>query len=117
MELRRLIASALRRDGYAVIEAQDGVECLGYAQPWVFRGVPVEPPDVIISDVRMPGWSGLEVLDILRAGNAALPVILITGFGSHDTHDVAQRLGAAAIFDKPFDLDDLRGAVRSVAPA
>ena len=113
-EMRRLLGWALRKDGYEVIEARDGAECVGYAQPWVFRGRRVEPPDVIVSDVRMPGWSGLEVLGILRAGDAAIPVILITAFGAPDAYAEAWRLGAAAVLTKPFDVDDLRRTIRDV---
>src|SRR5215470_10359553 len=58
--MRQLLASALRKDGYEVIEAKDGVECLGCMQSWVFDHAAPTLPDIIISDIRMPGWSGLE---------------------------------------------------------
>jgi two-component system response regulator (stage 0 sporulation protein F) len=115
-ELRAMLAALLRRDGYEVVEAGDGVECLGFAQPWIFRGAPVDPPDVIVADLNMPGWSGLEVLDILRSGNAATPVILITGFGSEDTHRLAEHLGAVAVFDKPFEVDALLAVLHGLVP-
>jgi CheY-like chemotaxis protein len=105
--LRGVVASALRRAGHEVIEAGDGVECVGYAQPWIFRGQRVEPPDVIVSDVRMPGWSGLEALEILRAGDQPPPIILMTAFGSAETHALAARLGAAYVLDKPFAVEEL----------
>ena len=111
-EMRQLLVWALRQDGYEVIEARDGAECVGYAQPWVFRGRRVEPPDVIVSDVRMPGWSGLEMLGILRAGEAVIPVILITAFGAPEAYVEAWRLGAAAVLNKPFEMDDLRRTIR-----
>ena len=113
--LRAVLCRALRRAGYAVIEAGDGVECVGFAQPWVFRGQTVEPPDVIVSDVRMPGWSGLEALEILRAGAQTAPIILMTAFGSVETHDLAARLGASYVLDKPFEVDDLVALVGEMA--
>ncbi len=112
--LRALIAAALRRDGFDVVEATSGVECVGYAQPWTFRGIPVEPPDIIVSDVRMPGWSGFEALRILRAGSSPPPVILMTAFASPEAHDLAAQLGAAHLFDKPFEIDDLVSVVREL---
>lgn len=111
-ELRRLIASVLRRDGYEVVEARDGVEGFGAIEPLVFWDATAHGPDLIISDVRMPGWSGIDILRIARACKLAAPVILITAFGAPETHAEAHRLGAAAVFDKPFDLDDLRAAAR-----
>lgn len=113
--LRGVVCAALRRAGYDVIEAGDGVECVGYAQPWIFRGQPVDPPDIIVSDVRMPGWSGLEALEILRAGSDPAPIILMTAFGSPDTHELAARLGASYVLDKPFQVDDLVALVGEMA--
>jgi len=57
----------------------------------------------VITDVCMPGFSGLEVLAALRETAPALRVIVITAFGNRDTHDEAERLGASAFFEKPFD--------------
>lgn len=112
--LRGLIAAALRTAGFDVVEAGDGVECVGYAQPWVFRGRQVDAPDIIVSDIRMPGWNGLEALRIFRAGALRAPVVLMTAFGSEDTHELAARLGAAHVFDKPFAIDDLVAVVREL---
>ncbi len=115
-EMRRLLASAFRRDGYEVVEACDGVEGFGVIEPWVFWGARQDGPDLIISDVRMRGWTGIDLLRIARARKLPAPVILITAFGAPETHAEAKRLGAAAIFDKPFDLDALRATVQRLAP-
>jgi len=114
--MRQLLASALRKDGYEVIEAKDGIECLGCMQSWVFDHAAPTLPDIIISDIRMPGWSGLEILQIARAKDPCVPVILITAFGAREIHNEAWRLGAAAVFDKPFDVDDLRELVLKTVP-
>ncbi|MFN8641094.1 MAG: response regulator [Candidatus Binatia bacterium] len=113
--LRIVICARLRRAGYEVIEAGDGVECVGYGQPWSFRGQAVEPPDVIVSDVSMPGWSGLEALAILRSGAIPAPIILMTAFGSPEVHAQAARLGASYVLDKPFRVDDLVALVGELA--
>lgn len=114
-EMRRMMAGALRRRGYEVQETGDGRE-LVEALVRAVTGADELRPHLIISDVRMPGHSGLEVLARLRRVDLATPVILITAFGDARTHEEARRLGASTLLDKPFDLDDLCGAVQSLAP-
>ncbi len=111
-EMRTLLASALRRDGYEVIEVNTGDQLLHelgneLLQPSTMR------PDLIVSDIRMPGCTGIEVLAGLRRADWATPVILITAFPDGETHSEATRLGAT-VFDKPFDIDDLRTAVVTI---
>jgi len=116
-DMRALLASALRHDGLDVIEVADGTELFDYiGSTWAGAG-PQGRPDLIISDVRMPGFTGLEILDILRQAEFGLPVILITAFGSPETHQQAHRLGAVAVFDKPFELEDLTTAALFYADA
>jgi DNA-binding NtrC family response regulator len=111
--MRDLLASALRDDGHEVLEARDGVDLLRLLAT---TGPSVDdfPVDVIVSDVRMPGTSGMEALTILRRFSRSLPVVLITAFGDLATHAEATRLGAAAVFDKPFDIDQLRSTVSAL---
>jgi len=68
-------------------------------------------PDVIISDVRMPGLTGLEILAGLRQANWPTAIVLMTAYPSPETRQEAERLGADAFFAKPFDIDDLMTAV------
>ena len=118
-ELRELIASALRNDGYEVVEARDGVELLGYLEAAAVaagRSNGSSQVAAVVSDVRMPSLTGLDVLAVLRCAYWPVPVILITAFGDEDTHAEARELGVNAVFDKPFDLEDLCAAVREAAP-
>ena len=64
--------------------------------------------DVIVTDVQMPGHSGLDVLRDIRRTEWSTPVIVISGFGDASTCCAAHRLGAAAVFHKPLDVDALR---------
>lgn len=81
------------------------------------RNAPDEAPDVIIMDIRMPSRTGLEVLADLRKYDCHVPVVLITAFGARDVHEKARQLGAVAVFDKPFDVDDLRTALLNCRPS
>lgn len=109
-ELRRLIASELRRDGITVIEARDGHELVEL----LAEDLGSVAPDVVVSDLRMPGPSGLDALDLLRRTGGGPAFVLITAFGDEAIHEQAARLGAAAVFDKPFDLDDLTTALVAI---
>jgi DNA-binding response OmpR family regulator len=104
--LRDLMAAALARDGHEVVEASDGSEVLDLLAE--------ETLDLIVSDVHMPGWSGLDVLAGLSRDPASPPVVLVTAFGDSQLHADALRLGARATMDKPFDMDQLRAVVESV---
>jgi DNA-binding response OmpR family regulator len=113
-EMRALMALTLRGDGHDVSEAQDGAEALdvlGTSSPDGRAHI-----DLVISDVRMPGCSGLEVLERLRSGPSGIPVILVTAFSDRQTHAEARRLGAV-VLDKPFDLGELRAMVLDVLQA
>jgi len=110
-EMRQLMAWALRKDGYQVEEVGDGDELLrSLGTVGTEEGA---RPDVIVSDIRMPGCTGLEVLERLRREHQTLPVVLVTAFGDRETHSHAERLGAQ-LLDKPFSLDDLRKTVFDV---
>lgn len=109
-EMRRLISDTLRDDGYSVAEVSSGNQLLHHLRTAALHGVP-ELPDLVISDVRMPGWSGLEVLAILSGLELKTPVVLVTAFGDLELRVQAAELGVRTVIDKPFDLDDLRGAV------
>lgn len=112
-EMRLLLADCLRRKGYHVTECPNGLHLVEHLTGLVTRG---ERPDfdLIISDIRMPWISGLQVFKGLKAKHALPPVILITAFGDDETHAQARKLGVAAIYDKPFDLDVLLEKVEKV---
>jgi CheY-like chemotaxis protein len=109
LELRSLLSSELQRVGYAVTEVASGTDLLDRLASDLIESARPQF-DLLVSDVRMPGWSGLEVLRGLRRAGLRLPVVLITAFGDPKSHRTADRLGAV-LLDKPFDLDDFRDAV------
>ena len=113
---RRLIASVLAEEGYEVIEAADGPSLLAQIESTL--NVRRERADsfLIVADIRMPGLTGLDVLAILRCANRTTPVILITAFGDEATHAEGRELGAVAVLDKPFNVQELRTAVVGAMP-
>jgi len=123
-EMRRLVVDALRKDGYQVSEAADGGGLLirvAAQRAAIANGdggdgdALASPIDLVISDVRMPVCSGLEVLAEIRRSCWDVPVILMTAFGDDEAREHAASLGAI-LFDKPFSIDDLRTAVLNVLP-
>lgn len=111
--MRRLVAEAFVNDGYDVLTVPDGGRLLvTLAHEFVDKDGS-ELVDLLVSDVRMPVCSGLQILEQMRAANWTVPVILMTAFGDAVTRSHALKLGAL-LFDKPFDLDDLRTAVASL---
>jgi DNA-binding NarL/FixJ family response regulator len=70
--------------------------------------------DLIVLDVRLPGISGLELLERWRIQNINIPVIVTTGFAEPAIRALAERLGARAFFNKPLPMEDFLRAVRSI---
>jgi len=106
-DTREALVEALRLDGYEVIEAHNGWELLQYLATQDAQ-TETSQVDLVISDIRMPGKNGLDVLAGLRCANGSTPFILITGFSDLQIHAEARRLGAAAVLAKPFALEQLR---------
>jgi DNA-binding response OmpR family regulator len=106
-ELRSMVASALRREGFDVVEVRNGNELLEQVGSSLLDRKHRMRFDLIITDLRMPGKSGLDILNGLDQGGITTPVLLMTAFGDERTHALARQFGAVGVLDKPFDLDDL----------
>jgi two-component system response regulator HydG len=105
--VRDSMARMLRGAGYTVETAETGEQGLAQAQGNAF--------DVILSDMRMPGISGLDVLRKLRDQRIDAAFIVMTGFGTVDTAVQSMKLGAVDFVQKPFFRDELLLRVKSVA--
>ncbi|MFH2056328.1 MAG: response regulator [bacterium] len=113
VEMRRLLVTQLRHAGFETVECADGFQLLDHL------GNPVvdqesDDYDLIVSDIRMPGITGLEVLEGIHESDWFVPMILITAFGNDEVHRQARSLGAAGMFDKPFEIDDLIDRIREI---
>jgi CheY-like chemotaxis protein len=113
LDMRNVIAEALRKDGYVVQEVEDGGRLLERVTAHHLHAL--EAVDLIISDIRMPVFNGLQILAGLREPHGTVPVIMMTAFGDRETRAQAELLGAI-LFDKPFAIDDLRTAVHKLVP-
>ena len=102
--LRQTLSMALRREGYKISEAADGVTAFKMAQNTPF--------DLVITDVRMPGMSGLELLQNLRRICPRTLVIVMTAYDKKELAYDAVREGAYSYFSKPLNLSDLQIIIR-----
>ena len=113
--MRQVLWTRLTRLGYRVRLAADGAEAIERVRNCVALG-PRTKPAAVVTDLRMPGMGGLELLVRLRHLHPELPVVVTTAFGDPETHDELRRLGAAATFDKPLVVADLVAALQRIAP-
>jgi DNA-binding NtrC family response regulator len=102
-ELRRLFRRNLTRAGHTVVEASNGSVALNLVQQLSF--------DVVVSDVRMPDMSGIELLHALIQLEPDLPVVLTSGSPDAIAPLAAQELGAQAYLVKPVSFEEMRVAV------
>lgn len=97
--IREGLQMALEDDGYEVITAEDGTSGLQKALS--------EVVDLVITDLRMPGMGGQEILRRVSSETPGVPVIVLTGHGTVETAVEAMRIGAYDFLTKPLDLDRL----------
>ena len=102
--LREMLSIVLNREGYEVSTAEDVTSALEQIR----RG---PAPDLLISDLRMPDGSGVDVLRALKEKSPSAVGLLLTAFASADTAVDAMRLGAVDYLTKPFDVADLKQRV------
>jgi len=112
--MRAALTDSLRLMGHAVIATASGEEALA-----CLEGQPLQArPRVILTDVKMPGISGLELLHELQRRGHAIPLILMSGVGTIETAVEAMKLGAGDFLVKPFTQEALEAALqRALGPA
>ena len=71
-----------------------------------------EKPDLVVTDLRLPGMSGLEFLQAVKRANAALPVVVMTAYGTVESAVEAMKVGASNYVTKPFSFDELVLVIR-----
>jgi len=88
--------------GYAVISACNGQEAL--------QKLDAEDYDVVFTDIKMPGMSGLEMAERVKARRPWLPVVIVTGYGSPDNEARAEAAGVSAFLRKPLSPEMIEGS-------
>ncbi len=98
-----VLEDLLEDEGYSVLTASSGAEAL--------QLIAQAPVDTVLSDIKMPGISGIELLDKILALDPDLPVILMTAYAEVDQAVEAMKKGALDHIQKPFDNRDVKRAV------
>jgi len=108
VNLLRAVEACLRAEGFEVITARSGAEAL--------VSVAQSVPDLIVSDIRMPGMSGYELAQQLRASSrtALVPVVFLTAKGETGDRIEGFRSGVDAYLTKPFEPDELIAVIRGI---
>jgi len=109
---RQQFRKDLRSSRFVMEFAQSAPEALA-----IVVGADAASLILILSDINMPGMSGLELLPKARAARPDVPVIMITAYGDQDTRRKAIEAGAAGLFTKPIDFPELRGEIGRVLEA
>lgn len=102
--MRIALKESLARAGYSVSVAEDGKEALGEIERRIF--------DLVITDVKMPHVSGIDLLNHIKEASPFMPVILMTGYGTVQDAVKVMKEGAYDYIQKPFNTDTLYGIVK-----
>ena len=105
LSMREFLKILLEKEGYHVTTAAEGRTAFELAEQ--------HPFDLVISDIRMPGMTGLELLARLKQLKADIGVIMITAFASPDDAVAAMKNGAFDYITKPFNVDEIKSIVRA----
>ena len=104
--VRKSFDRVLTGKGYAVISAENGEEAL--------RKLGEEKYDVVYTDIRMPGMSGLDMAEQLKANQPWTPVVIITGYGNDEAEARAKAAGVKSFLHKPLSPEMIEGSARTV---
>ncbi len=106
--LLRAVEACLRAEGFEVVTARSGAEALVSVAQTV--------PDLVVSDIRMPGMSGYELAQQLRVSNrtSLVPVVFLTAKGEPGDRIEGFRAGVDAYLTKPFEPDELIAVIRNI---
>ncbi|WP_026695974.1 response regulator [Peribacillus kribbensis] len=102
--IRILLNEVLQREGYETFQAANGPQALDIVKK--------HPPDLVLLDMKIPGMDGIEILKRMKQIDKDIKIIIMTAYGELDMIQEARDLGALTHFAKPFDIDDIRKAVR-----
>jgi two-component system NtrC family response regulator len=99
--------------GYILGEAGYAVTTFGSA-PAAITHLEKDRPDLVLSDIKMPGMDGMSFLKEIKKRDATIPVVMLTAFGSVETAVAAMKIGAADYLTKPISRDELTLTVKKI---
>ena len=102
-EIRMMMRSFLIRKGHKIIDAKDGETA--------FEQIKKERPDIIVTDMKMPGKDGLDIIRELQRNSMDIPIIIATGYDEPFSREEAEELGISKILIKPVSDKELIEAV------
>jgi DNA-binding response OmpR family regulator len=105
----------LRAEGHQVQRSAHGVQGLAMAQAAARQASAGDPPLVLVLDLMLPGMSGLEICQSLRASGVAVPVLMLTAMGSLEDRVAGLRMGADDYLCKPFEFEELLARLEALA--
>jgi DNA-binding response OmpR family regulator len=109
------LSRGLRAEGYRVQRAADGPGGLALAQDAARRAQADGEPTLLLLDLMLPGLSGLEICQALRAAQVSLPILMLTAQGSLEDRVTGLRLGADDYLCKPFEFEELLARLEALA--
>jgi len=102
----------LQSNGYAAVTARSGEEALGRLAALRAEG---RRADLILTDIQMPGPTGLELIERLRETGERAPVLVMTGYSDQETSRRLRERGIEHFLDKPFEEEELLRRIRELA--
>ena len=106
LAISRGLDDNLSREGYRVLVEKDGLK--GY------ECAKLEQPDLVILDVMLPSMDGFQICSLLKGENFGAPIFLLTGLSEAQSRLEGLRKGADDYIGKPFDIQELRRAIREI---
>lgn len=103
--MRDFLKILLEKEGHKVITANRGTKALEILE--------TKDVELVISDIRMPEMSGIELLEIIKEKSPEMPMIMITAFASPDDAVIAMKNGAFDYISKPFNVEEILSVIRS----
>ncbi len=105
-EMRSLLKDFFAEEGFETDSISNGFESLGILTQKIF--------DLVITDIRMPGLTGLDILPRIKKIQPEVAIVVITAFGTEEVRRKAFERGANAYLEKPIHFQELRGLIHDV---
>lgn len=106
--IRVLLNEVFNKEGYKTFQAANGIQALDIVKN--------QRPDLVLLDMKIPGMDGIEILKRMKIIDEGIRVIIMTAYVELDMIQESKELGALTHFAKPFDIDEIRDAVKTYLP-